>query len=344
MSNIARHVGLVGRTLRGRADAILRPGFGNRTRKSQRRAKAEKGKGRKRQRQKKASSAYQTHCDFCEPCALYDQGGLVEPCHEGKLLLEAHFGRSLDEQERIVNAVDWNGIMPPTAEEVEAAYSENERRSCYDGKGHCRCYEIGGSCCGCAHTKPVFAELKSPVFLCVICGKPISEGSMVWLNDHPAHSPKCPDGRQRTANLPVREVPVYESGEQQTHGIENPPSVNPATLEEVMEDASARVAKWPEWRKSPELRESEGREQQTLPSQEPIDPEVRIADYACGGFIPNDRGITYVGGKDSQSERLCDIPGAAAKTYALVESAAAKKWRQLRHLWPSRKDPKKKVE
>jgi len=196
-----------------------------------------------------------------------------------------------------VNAVDWDGTMPPTAAEMlpilEAAYSENELRKL--APNMCKQTEMedllkawkswstmsdkfrprpvrsrslstmpnhaptmtgqnpslsnhDGPCATMPDHEPENPVMVEPcptmttmnrqnlqnldndrpcsTMSCVICGKPILTGFMVWLNDHPAHSPKCPEEEGKTdANPVVSDVrdcgPSSLSGSQNSAGEEN---------------------------------------------------------------------------------------------------------------------------
>ncbi len=42
--------------------------------------------------QVKVWKAYETHCDFCETCAMYEQGDDTDPCYAGQVLWSAFYG------------------------------------------------------------------------------------------------------------------------------------------------------------------------------------------------------------------------------------------------------------
>lgn len=47
-----------------------------------------------------AQSDWNTHCDFCEQCAMYEQGDPVDPCDVGKQIYQDYYGVAYDQASR----------------------------------------------------------------------------------------------------------------------------------------------------------------------------------------------------------------------------------------------------
>ena len=43
--------------------------------------------------QKRVNKEHPAHCDFCEQCAMYEQGDAPAPCDTGRALWEAFYGQ-----------------------------------------------------------------------------------------------------------------------------------------------------------------------------------------------------------------------------------------------------------